>query len=70
MLLEVLGETSGNSPSSYGNVVQVPLEHVGGYVSISYAYFTRPDINANGQELTPNLEVPSDEALEKALESF
>lgn len=64
----VVGSISGNAPNSYGDLISVDLEHTGAKANVSCVWWERPDHTASPKELVPDIEVPKEEALEKALE--
>lgn len=64
---KVVGEISGNLPSSYGDVVLFQAPHSKMIYQVSYKYFTRPDESKLTEPLIPDISVPSSDALASAL---
>lgn len=65
---EIVGETSGNMPTSYGDVLSFQTPNAGLVFRTSHKQFFRVDRSKNELPLTPDYEVPADEALEKVYE--
>lgn len=58
-LAEVLGEPTGNAPSSYGDMLSFQLPHTRFLLGVSYKYFTRPDPSKDPQNaLYPHIPIP------------
>jgi len=64
----VIGEPSSNAPSSFGDMLEFPLQKSGILINISYKRFLRPDANADQDTLHPDILVDPKHALEVALE--
>lgn len=57
-LATVIGEPTGNQPSSYGDILTFTLPHSGYNFSVSFKQFTRPDIRLNDKTfLSPDIPV-------------
>ncbi|MFT4146078.1 MAG: S41 family peptidase [Mobilitalea sp.] len=67
-LATIVGETSGNMPSSYGDVLSFQLPNSRLCLGMSYKKFHRPDITRDKEPLTPDIEVESEKALDTVLE--
>lgn len=67
-LATIVGETSGNMPSSYGDVLSFQLPNSNICLGMSYKKFHRPDASRDKEPLTPNIEVKADKALDTVLE--
>jgi hypothetical protein len=65
---EIVGETSGNMPSSYGDVLAFMTPNAQLIFYVSHKQFFRVDQSKNDLPLIPDYVVPADEALEKVLE--
>ncbi len=59
----VVGEASGNNPSSYGDVVQFRLPESRLYMQVSWKKWYRIDESKDGQLIEPDLPVKADDAL-------
>ncbi len=64
----IVGETSGNMPSSYGDVLSFQLPNSKLCLGMSYKIFHRPDVTRDKEPLTPDIEVKADKALDTVLE--
>jgi len=64
----LIGEPSGQSPSAFGDMLNISLPQSGIDVPISHLRINRADVNADQLTLWPDIIVPSDEALDVALE--
>lgn len=62
-LARIVGQTPGNMPASYGDIIGFQTPHARLYFSVSYKYFMRSEEALNGEPLFPDLEVPEGEAL-------
>lgn len=64
----LIGRISSNSPNAYGDILRFQLANSGIQCTVSYKQFLRPDQNASGSELIPDIitEVGED-ALQTAL---
>lgn len=67
-LAEIVGETSGNMPTSYGDILSFQTPHAGLVFRVSHKQFFRVDRSKDDLPLTPDYEVPAEEALEKVYE--
>jgi len=65
---EIVGETSGNMPTSYGDILSFQTPHAGLVFRVSHKQFFRVDRSKDDLPLTPDYEVPADEALDKVYE--
>jgi len=65
---EIVGETSGNMPTSYGDVLAFVTPNARLIFYVSHKQFFRVDQSKNDLPLIPDYEVPADKALEKVLE--
>lgn len=65
---EIVGETSGNMPTSYGDVLAFMTPNTQLIFYVSHKQFFRVDQSKNDLPLIPDYEVPADQALEKVLE--
>lgn len=66
----IIGETSGNLPDSYGDILDFQMPNSKLAVSISFKRWYRLDQSKSGQPLTPDIEVEDNKALEKAYEEI
>ncbi|NLY11331.1 MAG: hypothetical protein GX020_06580 [Firmicutes bacterium] len=64
---KVIGESPGNMPSSYGDVLYFQTPNAGLAFTVSYKYFLRPDVSKRDLPLIPDIEVPAEDALTEAL---
>ncbi len=64
----LVGEASGNLPSSYGDCLYFQTPNAGLCVGVSYKKWYRVDKSKNGEPLTPDYECPPELALQKAYE--
>lgn len=64
----IIGEPSTNAPSSFGNVFPLRLPTLNRDISISHSKWLRPDATADQTTVWPDIIVPSDEALDAAIE--
>ncbi|HHV44901.1 MAG TPA: hypothetical protein GXX57_09600 [Firmicutes bacterium] len=64
---KVIGETPGNMPSCYGDVLYFQTPNAGLAFTISYKRFLRPDVSKRDLPLIPDVEVPSAEALTETM---
>ncbi len=64
----LVGEASGNMPSSYGDVLSFQTPQAGLCVGISYKKWFRIDQSKSESPLTPDYECAPEQALEKAYE--
>lgn len=65
----LVGRSSRNAPSCYGDVLDVTLPHTGLQGQISYSYFQRPDGSADQSTLVPDIETaPGEDPLARTLE--
>ncbi len=67
-LATIVGETSGNMPSSYGDVLSFQLPNSKLCLGMSYKRFHRPDSTRDQEPLTPDIEVEADKALDTVLD--
>ncbi len=69
---KIIGQPSGNSPSSYGDIIRFQLNNSRLFGSVSHKQWIRPDITKTNQnELIPDIVVPNDkDALNIAINSF
>lgn len=69
---KIIGQPSGNSPSSYGDVIQFQLNNSKLFGIVSYKQWIRPDIDkTNQKELIPDIVVPANkDALEAAIDTL
>lgn len=67
-LATIVGETSGNMPSSYGDVLSFQLPNSKLCLGMSYKIFHRPDTTRDEEPLTPDIEVEADKALDTVLD--
>ena len=65
---EIVGETSGNMPTSYGDILSFQTPNAGLVFRVSHKQFFRVDRSTDDLPLTPDYEVPADEALDKVSE--
>ncbi len=65
---EIIGKTSGNNPSGYGDYVQLCMENSGLFFTVSTKKWYRVDLSKNEEPLTPHYEVTDQTALEKVYE--
>ena len=65
-LCMVVGETPGNMPSSYGDILYFQTPNAKLAFTVSYKYFIRPDASKSDLPLIPDVQVPADAALEEA----
>jgi hypothetical protein len=63
----VIGESPGNMPSSYGDILRFQTPHAGLVFTVSYKYFVRPDASKSDTPLLPDVKVPAEKALEEAM---
>lgn len=63
----VVGETPGNMPSSYGDVLYFQTPNSGLVLTVSYKRFLRPDESKTELPLVPDLEISAGEALAEAM---
>jgi hypothetical protein len=64
----VIGETPGNMPSSYGDILRFQTPNAGLVFTVSYKYFIRPDASKSELPLIPDITVPAVDALTEATE--
>lgn len=65
----LIGRSSGNAPSHYGDILFYQLGNTGLTGTVSHIQWLRPDQNAQGDALTPDIEtLPGEDALERALD--
>ena len=64
-LCMVVGETPGNMPSSYGDILYFQTPNAMLVFTVSYKYFIRPDASKSDVPLIPDVQVPADAALEE-----
>lgn len=64
----IVGEASGNLPSSYGDCLYFQTPNARLCMSASFKKWYRVDLSKNGQPLTPDIECPPGEALDKVYE--
>ncbi len=64
----LVGEASGNLPSSYGDCLYFQTPNAGLVVGVSFKKWYRVDKSKNGEPLTPDYECPPEQALQKAYE--
>ena len=67
-LCTVVGEIPGNMSSSYGDILSFQTPNAQLAFTVSYKYFTRPDESKSDLPLIPDVEVPANDAMEKALQ--
>lgn len=65
---ELIGETSGNMPNSYGDIVYFQLPNTKLGLIVSFKKWYRVDMTKNEEPLTPDYEVDSQRAMEKVYE--
>ena len=65
---KIIGEPSANAPTSFGDILFFQLPVLNIHVAVSYKMFLRPDFNANQNTLIPDILVPAEDALQKALD--
>ena len=65
---KIIGKPSANAPSVFGDMLffKLPISEID--VTVSYKKFLRPDANADQNTLMPDIVVPAEEALERAVE--
>jgi len=63
----VVGEISGNMPSSYGDVLYFQTPNALLTYKVSYKYFKRPDVSKSNLPLLPDVQVPANAALEETM---
>ena len=66
-LCVVVGETPGNMPSSYGDVLHFQTPNALLAFTVSYKYFMRPDESKSNLPLLPDVQISANDALEEAL---
>ena len=64
----IIGEPSSNSPSSFGQMTYFPTPIIKQQIWVSTTWFLRPDANADQNTLVPDILVPSEDALDTAVE--
>lgn len=64
----LVGETSGNNPNSYGDVLSFQLPYSRLYLGVSFKRWFRVDKSKGTEPLIPDYQVPSSKALEKVYE--
>lgn len=64
----VVGETSGNLPDSYGDILSFQMPNSKLMLGVSHKRWYRIDRSKSGQPIRPDYEVESSEALEKVYE--
>lgn len=62
---KIVGEASGNMPDSYGDILRFQMPNSKLVMSVSFKSWHRVDTEKEGEPLTPDYEVPSEEALDK-----
>jgi C-terminal processing protease CtpA/Prc len=65
---EIVGETSGNMPTAYGDILSFQTPNAGLVFRVSHKQFFRVDRSKDALPLAPDYEVPADEALEMVYE--
>lgn len=65
---ELVGETPGNMPNSYGDILSFQLPNSKLHMYVSYKKWYRIDQTRADEALTPDYSVPQREALEKVYE--
>ncbi|HHX74772.1 MAG TPA: hypothetical protein GX699_07700 [Firmicutes bacterium] len=63
----VIGESPGNMPSSYGDILRFQTPNAGLVFTVSYKHFVRPDSSKSDRPLLPDVAVPAEDALEEAM---
>lgn len=63
----IVGESPGNMPSSYGDILRFQTPNAGLIFSVSYKYFERPDSSKSHIPLLPDVVVPAEDALTEAM---
>ncbi len=63
----IVGESPGNMPSSYGDILRFQTPNAGLIFSVSYKYFERPDSSKSHLPLLPDEVVPAEDALTEAM---
>jgi hypothetical protein len=64
----IIGESPGNMPSSYGDILSFQTPNAGLAFTVSYKYFVRPDASKSHLPLLPDMEVPAEDALAETIE--
>lgn len=64
----IIGRASANAPNSYGDILYYQLSNTGTFGTVSHKQWQRPDAEAEGDELTPDVVTAvGEDALETAL---
>lgn len=64
----LIGRPSSNAPNSYGDILRFQLNNTGLICTVSHKQWLRPDLNASGTELTPDIiTAVGEDALQTAL---
>lgn len=63
----IVGESPGNMPSSYGDILRFQTPNAGLIFSVSYKYFERPDSSKSHLPLLPDVVVPAEDALTETM---
>lgn len=66
-LAKIIGEVPGNMPSSYGDILRFQTPNARLAFTVSYKYFTRPDLSKTDLPLVPDVGVPASSAMDTAL---
>ena len=66
-LCKVVGESPGNMPSSYGDILYFQTPNAGLVLTVSYKYFIRPNESKSNIPLVPDVQVPAYDAMEETL---
>jgi len=66
-LCMVVGESPGNMPSSYGDILYFQTPNALLAFTVSYKYFIRPDASKSNLPLLPDIQVPAHDAMEETL---
>lgn len=64
----IIGESSSNSPSHYGDILSLTLPNSHIFATVSHKKFVRPNENNTENMLIPDIQTSSQKAYEKALE--
>lgn len=65
---QIIGETPGNMPASYGDILTFQTPHANLLFTVSYKYFGRIDETKEDQPLLPDYPSKADEAMERLYE--
>jgi C-terminal processing protease CtpA/Prc len=63
----VVGESPGNMPSSYGDILYFQTPNARLACAVSYKYFVRPDASKSDSPLMPDVQVPAKNAMMEAI---